>query len=102
MTTKTTTLCPTPLARRILVVHEDAAETTTGGIVIPDSAKEKPQTAKVIAVGPDAKDIHVGEIVIYSSFAGVPLQLDGREIVIVDEEDVLVRFEEVEAPDDND
>lgn len=100
-TTKTTTMCPMPLGKKILVVHEEAAETTDGGIVIPDSAKEKPQTAKVIGVGPDAKDIHVGEIVIYSSFAGIPLQLADQEVVIVDEEDVLVRFKEVEAPDDN-
>jgi len=97
----TKTMSPRPLAKKILVVHEAAPETTEGGIVIPDSVKEKPQFARVIAVGPDTKHILVGEIVIYSSFAGTPLSLDGQEIVIVDEEDVLVRFEEEGASDDD-
>lgn len=93
------TLNPKPLAKKILVVHEDAPETTAGGIVLPDAAKEKPQHAKVLAIGPDVEHIRVGEVIVYSSFAGIPLHLEDREVVIVDEEDVLVRFEGVPSDD---
>ena len=87
-----------PLADRIVLKRVKEAETTKGGIIIPDSAKEKPVEAEVVAVGngkvmKDGKfralDVKVGDIVIIGKWSGTEVKLDGIEHVIVREEDIL-------------
>ena len=87
-----------PLQDRILVKRVDEEETTTGGIIIPDSAKEKPQEGLVAAVGPgktlesgDIAEIAVkaGDRILFSKYAGTEVNLDGEEHLIIREDDVL-------------
>ncbi len=87
-----------PLQDRIIVRRVDEEETTKGGIIIPDSAKEKPQEGKVIAVGKgkvseDGKlqklDVKKGDKVLFSKYAGTEINIDGTEHLIIREDDVL-------------
>ncbi len=87
-----------PLQDRIIVKRVDEEETTKGGIIIPDSAKEKPQEGKVIAVGKgkisdDGKvqklDVKKGDKVLFSKYAGTEINIEGEEHLIIREDDVL-------------
>ncbi len=80
-----------PLANRVLVEREEEVTTTASGIIIPDNAKEKPQRAKVLAVGPDAKEegISVGDIVVFGKYAGTDIVLDEKEYLILNSDDIL-------------
>jgi chaperonin GroES len=87
-----------PLQDRIIVKRVDGEETTKGGIIIPDSAKEKPQEGKVIAVGKgkvneDGKlhplDVKKGDKVLFSKYAGTEINIEGVEHLIIREDDVL-------------
>ncbi len=87
-----------PLQDRIIVRRVDEEETTKGGIIIPDSAKEKPQEGKVIAVGKgkvseDGKlqklDVKKGDKVLFSKYAGTEININGTEHLIIREDDVL-------------
>ena len=88
-----------PLEDRILVQPLDAEQTTASGLVIPDTAKEKPQEGKVLAVGPgrfdeDGEkriplDIAEGDVVIYSKYGGTEVKYDGQEYLILSARDVL-------------
>ncbi|MBI5179292.1 MAG: co-chaperone GroES [Nitrospinae bacterium] len=87
-----------PLADRVLVRPLEEKETKKGGIIIPDSAKERPQEGEVIAVGPgktgdDGKPVpmHVkkGDKVIYGKYAGSEIKLDGEEFLLMREDDIL-------------
>jgi len=86
-----------PLADRVVIKSLAAEEKTVGGIVLPGSAKEKPQMAEVIAVGPggnvDGKEVvmhvAVGDQVIYSRYAGTEIKIDGEELIIVRQSDIL-------------
>jgi len=86
-----------PLFDRVVLTAIEAEETTKSGIVLPGSAKEKPQMASVVAVGPggmvDGKEVKMqlkaGDKVIYSKYAGTEVKLDGAEFVIVRQNDVL-------------
>ncbi|MGE5474238.1 MAG: co-chaperone GroES [Ignavibacteriales bacterium] len=86
-----------PLADRVVVKMLESEETTKSGIVLPGTAKEKPQMAEVLAVGPggieDGKEIKmevkVGDRVIISKYAGTEVKLDGQEMTIVRQSDVL-------------
>jgi len=87
-----------PLADRIIVKATTAEEVTKGGIVLPDSAKEKPQEGEVIAVGPGrlldsgkmaAMDVKVGDKVVYSKYGGTEIKLNGDEFVVLRQDDVL-------------
>jgi len=87
-----------PLQDRIIVRRVDEEETTKGGIIIPDSAKEKPQEGKVIAVGKgkaneDGKlqplDVKKGDKVLFSKYAGTEINIGGVEHLIIREDDVL-------------
>ena len=86
-----------PLGDRVVIKNLEAQETTKGGIILTNSAKEKPLMAEVIAVGPggnvDGKDVtmyvNVGEKVIYSKYAGTEIKLDGVEYIIVRQSDIL-------------
>lgn len=81
-----------PLADRVLIEAAAAETKTAGGIIIPDSAKEKPQKGKVIAVGGGKKDepmtVKVGDTVLYGKYAGTELQIDGKEYLIMKESDI--------------
>ncbi len=88
-----------PLGDRVVVqATEDAESRTPSGLVIPDTAKEKPQIGEVIAVGPGARDedgdripmdVSVGDKVLYSKFAGTEVKLDSEEYLVLSERDLL-------------
>ena len=92
-----------PLEDRILVQANEAEQTTASGIVIPDTAKEKPQEGTVIAVGPgrfnedgDARvplDVKVGDVVIYSKYGGTEIKYNGEEYLVLSARDVLAIVE---------
>lgn len=81
-----------PLADRVVVEPLPAEEKTAGGIIIPDTAKEKPQKGTVVAVGPGKKDepmaVQVGQTVLYSKYAGTEITIDGKEYLIMRESDI--------------
>ncbi len=87
------TLNLTPLHDRVIVKPAPAEEKTAGGIIIPDTAKEKPQRGTVIAVGPGKKDepttVKEGNIVLYGKFSGTELRVDGEDLLIMRESDIL-------------
>lgn len=82
-----------PLADRVLVEPKEAETKTAAGIYIPDTAKEKPQQGKVIAVGPGKKDepmeLKVGDEVLYGKYAGTEVTLEDKKYLIVKQSDVL-------------
>ena len=82
-----------PLADRVLILPMAAEEKTIGGIIIPDTAKEKPLQGKVIAVGNGTKDeemvITVGDHVLYGKYSGTELELEGEKYLIMRQSDVL-------------
>jgi len=88
-----------PLEDRIVVRPSEAEETTVSGIVIPDTAKEKPQQGEVLAAGPGRRseqtgelipvDVKVGDIVIYSKYGGTEFAVDGEDLLILNGRDVL-------------
>ena len=92
-----------PLEDRVLVQPLDAEQTTASGLVIPDTAKEKPQEGKVLAVGPgrfddegDKRiplDISVGDVVVFSKYGGTEVKYDGEEFLILSARDVLAVIE---------
>ena len=90
-----------PLADRVVVKMTEAEETTKSGIILTASAKEKPQVAEVVAVGPgglvDGNQVEMtvkaGDKVIYSKYAGTDVELDGEEYIIVKQNDILAIVE---------
>ncbi|MBQ2952106.1 MAG: co-chaperone GroES [Clostridia bacterium] len=90
-----------PLGDRVVIKNVEAAETTKSGLILASTAKEKPQMAEVIAVGPggnvDGKEITmqvaVGQKVIYSKYAGTEVKIDGEELIIVRQSDILAIVE---------
>ncbi|GAP72714.1 10 kDa chaperonin [Bacteroidia bacterium] len=82
-----------PLADRVLVKPAAAEEKTVGGIIIPDSAKEKPLKGAVIAVGTGTKDepmvLKAGDSILYGKYAGTEIELDGEQFLIMRQSDVL-------------
>ena len=87
-----------PLHDRVLVESLESEEKTAGGIIIPDTAKEKPQEGKVIAVGPGAKsddgkitpmDVKVGDHILFGKWSGTEVKIDGKEYSIMKESDIM-------------
>ncbi|KOF57407.1 MULTISPECIES: co-chaperone GroES [Clostridium] len=86
-----------PLGDRVVIKRLEAEETTKSGIVLPGAAKEKPQLAEVIAVGPggivDGKevkmDVKAGDKVFFSKYSGTEVKIDGEELLIVKQDDIL-------------
>ena len=82
-----------PLADRVLVEPLEAETKTASGIIIPDTAKEKPQKGNVVAVGAGTKDnpitVKVGQTVLYGKYSGTELKLDGNDYLIMRESDIL-------------
>ena len=82
-----------PLADRVLVEPLEAETKTASGIIIPDTAKEKPQKGNIVAVGPGTKEnpvtVKVGNTVLYGKYSGTELKLDGKDYLIMRESDIL-------------
>lgn len=82
-----------PLADRVVIEPMPAEERTASGIIIPDTAKEKPQRGTVVAVGPGTKDVamevKVGDVVLYGKYAGTEVTVDGKDYMIMKQADVL-------------
>ena len=87
-----------PLHDRVVVKRIDAEEKTAGGIIIPDTAKEKPSQGEVLSVGPGGRDeagklvpsdLKVGDIVLFGKWSGTEVKIDGQEVLIMKESDIL-------------
>lgn len=82
-----------PLADRVVIEPAPAEEKTAGGIIIPDTAKEKPQKGKVVAAGPGKKDepvtLKVGDTVLYGKYSGTEVTLEGKDYLIMREADIF-------------
>lgn len=91
-----------PLEDRIVVRPNDAEETTASGLVIPDTAKEKPQQGTVLAVGPGRRsdstgelipvDVSEGDVVVYSKYGGTEIAVEGEDLLILNARDVLAKI----------
>ena len=83
----------TPLHDRVIVMPAAAEQKTAGGIIIPDTAKEKPQRGTVLAAGPGKKDepvtVKAGDTVLYSKYGGTEINIEGTEYLIMRESDIL-------------
>ena len=95
-----------PLHDRVVVRRVDAEEKTKGGIIIPDTAKEKPQEGEVIAVGPGARDengkvnaldVQVGDRILFGKWSGTEVRIDGEDLLIMKESDIMGVIEESAA-----
>jgi chaperonin GroES len=92
-----------PLEDRLVVRPSEAEETTTSGLVIPDTAKEKPQQGEVLAVGPGRRsdqtgelipvDVAAGDTVVYSKYGGTEITVDGEDLLILSGRDVLAKVQ---------
>ena len=91
-----------PLRDRVVVERAEAEEKTAGGIVLPETAKDKPKQGKVIAVGPGrvldsgetmACEVKKGDVVLFSSYAGNEVDIDGKELLILEEKEILAVVE---------
>src|SRR5579871_5246515 len=95
-----------PLGDRVLVRRVEEEEKTKGGIIIPDTAKEKPQEGEVLAVGPGARDdsgklqpldVEVGNRILFGKWSGAEVKLDGEDLLIMKESDILGVLEPAKA-----
>src|SRR3984885_6101979 len=95
-----------PLGDRLVVERIEQEDKTVGGIIIPDTAKEKPKKGKVLAVGPGAKDengkripvdVQAGDIVLFTQWAGNEIKMDGKEYLVMKESDVIGIIEETKS-----
>ncbi|HEU4801848.1 MAG TPA: co-chaperone GroES [Solirubrobacterales bacterium] len=91
-----------PLGDRLIVRAVEEEETTASGIVLPDTAKEKPQKGEVLAVGDGARDddgeripldVATGDVVLYSKYGGTEVKVDGEDLLVLRESDVLAKVE---------
>ena len=96
-----------PLHDRVLVRRVAAEEKTTGGIIIPDTAKEKPQEGEVIAVGPGARDengkvnpldVKAGDRILFGKWSGTEVRIDGEDLLIMKESDIMGVVEGAASP----
>jgi chaperonin GroES len=96
-----------PLHDRVVVKRIDAEEKTKGGIIIPDTAKEKPQEGEVVAVGPGARDesgklvpieLKAGDRILFGKWSGTEVKLDGEDLLIMKESDIMGVIEGAAAP----
>ncbi len=92
-----------PLGNRVVVEPLESEEITAGGIVLPETAKEKPQKGKVLSVGPGERDdegdyikmeVSTGDTVLFAKYAGTEIKLDGKKVLILRETDLLAIVEE--------
>jgi len=87
-----------PLGDRVVVKPIEQDEVTAGGIMLPDTAKEKPQKGEVLAIGPGSRndagarvelDVKVGDVVLYAKYGGTEIKLDGEKVLVLRESDIL-------------
>jgi chaperonin GroES len=87
-----------PLHDRVVVRRLESEERTAGGIIIPDTAKEKPQEGEIVAVGPGARDesgkivaldVHKGDRILFGKWSGTEVKIDGQELLIMKESDIM-------------
>ena len=78
-----------PLGDYVVAVQEEAKAKTASGLYLPDNAQEKPKTAKVVATGPNAKQLKSGDRIVYKSYSTTDIKVEGVEYILVKEEDVL-------------
>ena len=87
-----------PLGNRVIIEPSEAEEVTAGGIVLPDTAKEKPQKGTILAAGPGERDddgdhipmdVKVGDVVLYAKYSGTEIKVDGKKLLILRESDIL-------------
>ena len=87
-----------PLGARVLIETMDQEEVTAGGIILPETAKEKPQQGKVLAAGPGDRnedgeriemDVKVGDVVLFAKYSGTEIKMDGKKYLIMRESDIL-------------
>ena len=90
-----------PLSDRVVVMPEDAEEKTASGIILPDTAQEKPHMGKIVAAGPGKvsdngsvvkMSLQTGDKVLYGKYSGTEITLDGNEVLIMRESDILAKF----------
>jgi chaperonin GroES len=95
-----------PLHDRVVVERLDQSEKTAGGIIIPDSAQEKPMEGRIVAAGPGARaedgsvsplDVKVGDRVLFGKWSGTEVKIDGEELLIMNESDIMGIIEETAA-----
>ena len=96
-----------PLHDRVVVRRLESEEKTKGGIIIPDTAKEKPQEGEIVAVGPGARDesgkvqpldVKAGDRILFGKWSGTEVKLDGEELLIMKESDIMGIIEKTAAP----
>lgn len=78
-----------PLGERVLVKRTEVEEKTASGIILVDSAKEKPNTANVVAIGTKIEDINVGDTVVFEQFRGTEFELEGEEYLVLNLENII-------------
>ncbi len=83
-----------PLADRIVLEQLEQEEQTKSGIILPDSAQEKPKMAKVLAVGKDVKEVKEGDVVLYKSYGPDDVKVDNTDYMVAKEEDILATVKE--------
>jgi chaperonin GroES len=83
-----------PLADRIVLEQLEQEEQTKSGIILPDSAQEKPKMAKVLAVGKDVKEVKEGDVVLYKSYGPDDVKVDNKDYMVAKEEDILATVKE--------
>ena len=95
-----------PLGDRVLVKRVEEEEKTKGGIIIPDTAKEKPQEGEVIAVGPGSRDengklmpldVKAGDLILFGKWSGTEVKIDGEDLLIMKESDIMGIVEKTKA-----
>jgi len=91
-----------PLGSRVVIEPIESEDVTAGGIVLPDTAKEKPQKGTILAIGPGdrdedgdriALDVKVGDVVLYAKYSGTEIKVDGKKLLILRESDILAIVE---------
>jgi chaperonin GroES len=91
-----------PLGDRVVIEPMEQEEMTPAGIVIPDTAKEKPQNGKILSIGPGARDetgkripmdVKAGDTVLFAKYAGTEIKMDGKKLLIIKESDILATIE---------
>ncbi len=80
-----------PLGDYVVAVGEEASSKTASGLYLPENAQEKPKTALVVAAGPNAKQVKVGDRIVYKSYSTTEVKVDSQEYILVKEEDILAR-----------
>jgi chaperonin GroES len=79
----------TPLADNVVAQLEEASSKTASGLYLPESAAEKPKTAKIVAIGKSVKELKVGDRIVYKSYTGTDVKVGAEDYIVVKEEDVL-------------